>query len=79
MRKAGIPEDPRLAEMDKDSVKYELLKTIYEADFVSAAVKDAASLRALLGGVRWVETSPEADDDEEQGDDDDDTQEGQHE
>lgn len=41
VRKAGIPEDPRLEGMDKASVKYELLKILYEGDYIMDAVKEA--------------------------------------
>jgi len=41
IKKAGIPEDPRLAGMSKDSVKYELLKLTYEGDYIRDALKDA--------------------------------------
>lgn len=41
LRKAGIPEDPRLADVDKTSLKYELLTIVYEADYLKAKVKEA--------------------------------------
>jgi hypothetical protein len=40
-RAAGIPKDPRLSEYEEGTVKYELMKNIFEGEYLKQACKDA--------------------------------------
>ena len=48
VRKAGIPADPRLEGMEKGSVKYELLKIVYEGDYIRDQIKAAGLSTYML-------------------------------